>query len=280
MWIVIDAQAHFSGGRALAIAARLTVRLLILGAGQLAATACAGPGAYDVLTSHRARIAVERQPGREAVALRVNATKAQPIPGLTDARVRLVWSADKSDFVVLEGTTATCASMMWLAVVTDSKVSLHQLGYCGHDIVFEERGDMLVVRRTQARGNASATVYPDGGSTGPYVLAGHSGVLPRQRTVAAPRPWSVRDRNDDPQQDAPSLSPGVTLNVPAVSTRVGDDVLPEPVGAGPLPPGAGAPVLPFTLPPQTNDPGTSPHDASGEGRSSTLLSTWYHPFTR
>jgi len=235
-----------SGGVDLAFTVQPLGRVLIAAAVASLACGCATTPPYDVVTAHHARIALDHARASRQVVLRVDG-KPQPLPGLTDAQIDLVWSAAKSDFVVLHGATDACPQSTWLAAITGADVAVHPIGLCSDKIVLTEDGDRLLVRRVPLRGSPAVIVFRDGDPIA-YAVQ-HDLPLPR-RSVSAHHVEPAQDRRPAGETDTSAVA-AATPPVPAVSAPVGEDVVPAPVGAGPLPSGAGRPVPPFAAPPAT-----------------------------
>ena len=219
------------------------------------ASGCATPRVYNVVTPHDSKVTIRRAPDR-TVVLEVGDKARVPLPGLKDARIGVVWSAQKSDFLVLHGATDDCPDAAVIATITGGSVSVQRIGECQDRLAFTENGDRLLIRQVPAQGNSTVTVYRDG-DTG--VLTVRTETPPPHRVSAARRGATAEDR---PAPDGPATEesttavlddePAAPVPVPPVSSRVGDNVLPAPVGAGPLPAGAGQPAPPFATPPKTD----------------------------
>jgi hypothetical protein len=231
-----DATARQTCGRFIAAAAAASL-----------ACGCSTTPAYDIVTAHNARVSIDHAQGGDQVVLRVEGKPPQPIPGLTDARIDLVWSAANSDFVVLHGASAECPQSTWLATIIDGNASLHALGQCRDKLTLTEDVDRLLIRQVPPQGAPTAIVYRDGEAV-PYVLKLAAPL--RRRGVVARRAEPMQDRRPG-EADAPLVTAEPSPAVPAVSVRVGEDVVPTPVGAGPLPPGVSTLVQPFTPTPQS-----------------------------
>jgi hypothetical protein len=223
-------------------------RLVAAAAVASLACGCTTTRPYDLVTAHNARVSIDRAQGGKQVVLRVEGKPPQPIPDLADAHIDLVWSAEKSDFVVLHGTSADCPQSTWLATIIDGNASLHVLGQCRDKLTLTEDGDKLLIRQVPPQGVPTAIVYRDGEAVA-YALK----LAPplRRRGVVARRAEPMQDRRlpgEAPSSLVPA-EPGPA--VPVVSARIGEDVVPLPVGAGPLPPGVSTLVQPFAPTPQS-----------------------------
>jgi hypothetical protein len=217
------------------------------------------PKPYRLVTTDHARVALERTPDKLHIALRVNETKPKPIPDLRNAEIDLVWSAGKSDFIVMHGATAECPKASSLAIIAQGSVSFHALGPCGSDFVMTEHGDSLFIRRIPPDGYSSTVAYRDGDLDGPYPVVARRETRAASRAVTPRRAESAQETRPESEADVSRLLPEATPDVPAVSARVGEDVVPAPVGAGPLPPGAAPLVPPFSPASQASDGRTPAH---------------------
>ncbi len=175
--------------------------------------------------------------------LRVDGKPPQPLSGLTTAQIDLVWSAPKSDFIVLQGASKDCPRSAWLATIIDGDVSLHALGECRDQLALIESGDRLLVRRIKPSAGATVTVYHDGSPNPTYAMLRETPA--RRRGVAIGHAGPTREKPPEDVTDASTVSAATLPEVPTVSSRVGDSVVPAPVGAGPLPAGAARLVPPF-----------------------------------
>jgi hypothetical protein len=209
------------------------------------ACGCAASPPYDAVTTHNTRFVIEPG-GDHKVQLHVDGKPPQPIPGLTSAQIDVVWSAVKSDFVVLHGASADCPQSTWLATIADGYASLHALGSCHDRLTLTEDGDKLLIRQVPPQGGPIVVAYRDGDSIA-HVLPPDA--TPRRRGVATSRVKPMQDRQPVGEADTLATTDQPSPTVPAVSAPVGEDVLPAPVGAGPLPSGASTLVPPFAATP-------------------------------
>ena len=214
----------------------------------LLASGCAGPASYDLVTAHNARIALEPAQGDRPVMLRVEGKPPQPLPGLMTAQIDLVWSAPKSDFIVLHGASKDCPRSAWLATIIDGDVSLHALGECRDQLALIENGDRLLVKRLQPGADSTIIVYHDGSPNATYAMLRDTPA--RRHGVAAGHAGPAQEKPPEDEVDHSTAATEALPEVPPVSSRVGDSVVPAPVGAGPLPAGAARLSPPFATSPQ------------------------------
>ena len=231
------------GDYVLTIAIRCVGRLAGVAALGLLASGCAGVRSYDLVTAHNAHVALEPAQRDRPVVLRVEGRPPQPLPGLTTAQIDLVWSAPKSDFIVLHGASKDCPRSAWLATIIDGEVSLHALGECRDQLALIESGDRLLVKRLQPDANSTITVYHDGSPNATYAML--SKTPARRRGVATGHAGPAQKKPPADEVDHSTVATEALPEVPAVSSRVGDNVVPAPVGAGPLPAGAARLSPPF-----------------------------------
>jgi hypothetical protein len=165
-------------------------------------------------------IVLQQAPESGAFSLQIGDSKNIPLPDVKSARIEGAWAIGQHRLVLITTTTKECADTETLLSVTGENTVLKPLGKCEEHFTITSGADQLTARQDNARDPAIWT-FLHGSLNGPVPLS----VLNARRARGA-SPAAGADRATNPTVP------------PAVSRPVGDDVVPAPVGAGPLPGGS------------------------------------------
>ena len=184
-----------------------------------ALTSCATPEVKGVIQMSSSRIVLQQAPDDGAYSVQIGESKNIPLPDVKSARIEGAWAIGQHRLVLITTTTKECARAETVLSVTDENAVLKPLGKCEERFTITSGADQLTARQNNARDPAIWT-FLHGNLNGPVSLSVLNARRPRGSSPAA-----GAERAADPTVP------------PAVSRPVGDDVVPAPVGAGPLPRG-------------------------------------------
>lgn len=249
-----DRAAHcLSGMDASWFSVLRTVLICLVMSGGVAG--CGGVDVKDVVQLSAPRIAVlqfnsDANAGGE-VAIQIGQAKPLPLPGQSAARIEAAWVVGPYRLVMIAGSSKNCARQETLLIAREETGQLYPLGQCQERFTATITGERWSARLMTARPITSNRTGPRDPAVWTFadgVLSGGPATLgTRRRMQAADRPPELEpdaERNAAPQpvstppvDAAPTTAPGTMrpLTPPPVSRPVGDDVVPPPVGAGPLP---------------------------------------------
>lgn len=234
-------------------------------AGLLAGCGAARPvGVVDLGATH---LVLQRTGGTPALSLRDGEAASAPLPDLTDARITQAWSVRDATLVLIEGSTAACPHASVLALARDGAVSVRRIGACNDQFAFGGDGRAVVLRTLHSR-RPTIWRYAGGVLDGPLIMTAGPGrgrragaargagtpVEPAAETLQADLPkdrTSADAARQGTGEGAGSSAAGAADEMagmpplPSISRPVGDDVVPRPLGAGPLPAGASPPPAAF-----------------------------------
>jgi hypothetical protein len=214
----------------------------------LALAGCAAPAPRDSVQLGGARIvilqSVDDRGDGAAISVQLGETKRLPLPGYLAARIEQVWTVGAYRLLLIAGTTKDCPRQESLLVTKDDAGQLGPLGKCPDRFAFTAVPEQWSARQLNARDPVNWT-FKDGKLTGPVLQSAMN--RPRPRPAQPERPPEA-DRPAEPERTGDALpaattpaatpaaeAPPAPIRPPPVSRPVGDDVVPPPVGAGPLP---------------------------------------------
>ena len=196
-----------------------------------------------------------------AISVQLGDAKPLPLPGYLAARIEGAWTVGAYRVLLIAGTTKDCPRQESLLVAKDDAGQVRPLGKCADRFVFTASLDQWSARQANARDPLNWN-FRDGKLTGPVLQSAMN--RPRARLTQPERP-AEPERPSEPERAAEparlpepgrgsDVAPAATatqpveppvspIRPPPVSRPVGDDVVPPPVGAGPLP-GRGATPAP------------------------------------
>ena len=223
----------------------------------LALAGCAMPVVRDNVQLGGSRIAivqaVDAQGDGAIISLQLGEAKPMPLPFYLAARIEGVFTVGDYRLLLIAGTTKDCPRQESLLIAKGDAGQIKPLGKCPDRFVFTATYDQWSAKQINARDPLNWN-FRDGKLTGPVLQSALS--RPRARLAQperAPEPERASEpehpaepeRASDPgrtgdaapapssgQPPEPTVSP---IRPPPVSRPVGDDVVPPPVGAGPLP---------------------------------------------
>ena len=184
-----------------------------------ALTGCAIPEVKGEIQMRSSRIVLQQAPDDGAYSVQIGDSKNIPLPDVKSAQIEGAWAVGQHQIVLITTTTKECAHTEALLSVTDETALLNPLGKCEERFTITSGADQLTARQNNVRDPAIWT-FLHGSLNGPVALSVINARRPRGSSPAA-----GVERAADPTMP------------PAVSRAVGDDVVPTPVGAGPLPRG-------------------------------------------
>ncbi len=227
-----------------AVPARARLAMAGVLAGLLAG--CSNVAVKDSLQLSGPRIAVlqttnERgEPGD--IAIQVGQAAPIPLPGHNSARIEAAWVVGDHRLALITGSGKECPRQETLLVAQGTAAQLRPLGRCLERFMFTLAGEQWTARLISSRPpnprDPPNWVFQNGSlSGGPPQLPGPR----RGRTTQPDRPGETdrapdAERGTDTGTDAahPAM-PADPAQTPPISRPVGDDVVPPPVGGGPLP---------------------------------------------
>jgi hypothetical protein len=229
-------------------AARAALFSLILPA---ALAGCGGvPAVKDVVQLSAPRVAVlqttDAHGDSSTLAIQLGDTPPLPLRGYAAARIEAAWIVGNHRLILLAGSTRECPRQETLLVAQGDRGQLRPLGNCQDRFAYNIADGQWSARQLNVRDPANFT-FKDGNLTGPVlqsamnVRRGRPTQPDRPAEPALPAEAGVQPA--DAQRDSPV--PRNPVETPPVSRPVGDDVVPPPVGAGPLPGGAAPPPRVF-----------------------------------
>lgn len=187
---------------------------------------CAVPEVKGLVHMPGTRIAVQALPeggGHEVV---VGESLRLALAEHRAARIEGVWAVGAHRLAVIDGATAACPARPYLVVAREAEGSLRPLGRCGDKFAFNWSAEQFTARQVNAR-DPMVWSFRDGVLSGPVAQS----VLNRRGRPAVPeRPAEAGEPNG--REVTPQRDP---IAVPPISRPVGEDVIPPPVGGGPLP---------------------------------------------
>lgn len=203
---------------------------------------CATPEVKDIVQLGAPHIELLLAP-RESFALRVGKAPALPMTDYTSVRVEGAWVVGAHRLVLLQGATKQCRQLQTLVTVTEDTTaaqpaSARPLGGCEERFTITWTGEQLTARQIGARDPALWS-FRNGTLNGPVPL---STLIGRRGRGATALGAGSSNSGSGPMIDAPDMVPPPPI-VPPVSRPVGEDVIPPPVGGGPLPRRIDAPRL-------------------------------------
>ena len=225
--------------------------ILVCSALSGALAGCGGVTVKDVAQLSAPRIAVLQTASLSAdnktagteIAIQVGRAMPLPLRGHISARIEAVWVVGNHRLALISGATADCPHQETLLIAQEETGQLRPLGKCedryAATLAGESWSARLITGRLTMPRDPTAWIFQNGSISG--------GAQPtlgtRRRPSQAERPSEAErgpDAEREPHLAAPetSASPQAAPAAPApppISRPVGDDVVPPPIGAGPLP---------------------------------------------
>lgn len=235
---------------------------LALMAGPALLAGCAMPETKGLIQMPGSRIALRQLPDSAGFEVAVGETTRLPLPGHMSARIEALWSIGATQLVLIDGATraearpggpavAACPSRPLLLLAKESQASLRPLGKCEERFGYALQGEVLTIRQLYVR-DPMIWTFRDGGLSGPATQSsltrrGRPGAAPVPERAADPAAGEVNGGRDSGGTDGrgPEAGDRDPAAPPPVSRPVGEDVIPPPVGGGPLPQPAPRPARLF-----------------------------------
>lgn len=215
---------------------------LVLTAAPAMLAGCAMPDTKGLIQMPGSRIAVRQLPDAAGYEVVVGETTKLPLPGQLDAHIDGMWTVGASRLVVIDGPQKgeaagkPCAARPLLLVARENQASVRALGKCEDRFAYGWTGDQWTARQVHAR-DPMVWSFRDGVLSGPVAQS----LLNRRGRAAAPTPERATEVPAVEPVAREGASPGPAEGgrdpavPPPVSRPVGEDVIPPPVGGGPLP---------------------------------------------
>jgi hypothetical protein len=192
--------------------------------------ACSGPYLIAAYQTPDASVRVQQAPDNKEISVIANG-KPVALPGYTAARVVGIWDTDSSSLFLIAGAKPGCPVSYELLAVDKTRSVLSPVGHCGEHYAITALPDKLVVKAID-KGAADQWLFRDG------TVVEVAGEPPPRR------PRRKLARGERPDANAASAQVSDSLVPPTISEPVGDNVIPQRIGAGPLPQGGvAAPTL-------------------------------------
>lgn len=188
---------------------------LIVGFAFLLMCGCSGPRTVATFETGGRTISIEQTAGagsHNLYAVRVGPQTLLPLEGYTSVHIDSIWNQSSTALVVISGATDACSFRTTLVLVTGTDASTHAIGDCGDVYHLVQNDDGIIIRQNDVHAPKIWTLK-DGVLDGPIVLQA-------RKVKAAP----VRTGARPGEEAAGALAP------PPVSSPVGDDVIPSPIG--------------------------------------------------
>jgi hypothetical protein len=216
---------------------------LALMAGPAMLAGCAMSDTKGLIQMPGSRIALQQLPNAAGYEVVVGDGTRLPLPAQLDARIEAMWTVGATRLAVIDGPQRgeregqPCVSRPLLLLAREGHASIRALGRCGDRFSYTWSGEQWSARQTNAR-DPMLWSFRDGTLYGPVAQS----VLNRRgRAPAAAQERAVEAPAAEPaaRDGTPQAMPGEGMRDPAapppVSRPVGEDVIPPPVGGGPLP---------------------------------------------
>ncbi|HUB49387.1 MAG TPA: hypothetical protein VMB73_30815 [Acetobacteraceae bacterium] len=144
--------------------------------------------------------------------MRVGPQTLLPLDDYTSVHIDSIWNQPAAALVVISGATGACPLRTTLVLLTRTDASTRVIGDCGDVYHLAQNDDGIIIRQDGVRAPKIWTLK-DGVLDGPIVLQARKVKAAPARTAAHPG-----------EEAAGALAP------PPVSSPVGDDVIPSPIG--------------------------------------------------
>jgi len=152
-------------------------------------------------------------------AVQAGTSSPLPLPDHVAARITGAWALGTHRLAVITGATKECQYLETLVVIEGRKAQLRQLGKCQDRFAFWNTANQWTARQSNTR-DPVLWSFLHGNLSGPTLLSATA---------------SRSGRPDGASRATETGSMPNAISPPTVSSPVGDDVVPPPVGAGPLP---------------------------------------------
>ena len=217
---------------------------------------CGGTTVKDVVQLSAPRIAVLQSANAHGdsaeISIQIGQAKPMVLRAHVSARIEAAWVVGNHRLALIAGSTKDCPRQETLLIAQDDTGQLRSLGKCLDrfmvTLVGEQWSARLITARAASLRDPVNWVFQNGtlsGSATQSNLGARRGrAQPPDRAAESERGAEPeRGPNAEPPPDAdraggPSPEPPAPRNPmhpPPISRPVGDDVVPPPVGAGPLP---------------------------------------------
>jgi hypothetical protein len=217
---------------------------LALMAGPAMLVGCAMPDTKGLIQMPGSRIGLQQLPDASGYEVVVGEATRLPMPGQLNARIDAMWTVGGHRLVLIDGAAKgdvsgrPCPSRPHLLVARETQASIRALGKCDDRFTFTWAADQWTARQVNAR-DPMVWNFRDGVLSGPVAQSSLTrrgrGSLPERAPEAPAGEMAGRD-------GAGAASPAVPAEMgrdpaapPPESQPVGEDVIPPPVGGGPLP---------------------------------------------